>query len=189
MKSLLRSLTLLAIVVAVASPLSADDAKKAAAKEKKAAGNKQGQKKGAGPDLAARTLKQFEKASLTEEQVGKIKDLAKVAQEKSAEARKKARLSKEQQEARTAAMKKAKEEGKTKKDLQDAINAAVELSADQKAAMDEARAIQTSFQKEVRGLLTDEQRKAIRGKGGAKKKPAEGDKKKPAEKKKKKAAE
>ena len=62
MKRVAKNLLRLGLVLAVAAPLNAADEKK--------------KKKKRQPNLAAQTIKKFAKAELTEEQQGKVKELA-----------------------------------------------------------------------------------------------------------------
>ena len=185
MKTIVKSCGLVLLALVIAAPLSADDkkpakegAKKAAAKEgaKKDAAKKDAPKRRGGNQLLAATLKRLAKAELSEEQVASIKKLGAEHLAKIAEATKKGRLSKEQQQARAAARKKGQADGLKGKELQAAVNAAAELTDEQKAALAAAGEARAAFNKAVTGLLTAEQRKSLRG--GARKSDAP--KKKPA---------
>ena len=123
------------------------------------------EKKKKGPaSLADRTLKRYESVELTDDQVAKIKELATTAQTKLAGVKEKADLTPEQRKARQDAIKKAKDEGKEKKDFRDAVSAAVTLTEDQKAAQAESKKIMGDFNKSVAGLLTEEQKAAMKAK-------------------------
>lgn len=173
----MRTLLSLVLVAAIAVPVLAAEPK---------AKKKRGPKK---PDPGAMILKKLEKAELTEDQVAKIKELCAGVAEKIVAARQKANLTAEQKKARAEAIKKAKEEGKTGKEMMKAVQGAVELTPEQKSAMDEARKIQGEMMKKVFALLTPEQRekaglKGPRKKGGEKKPRAKkGGGKKPGPKK------
>ncbi len=158
MKSLAKTLTLLALVVLVAAPLSAADEKK--------------KKKGKRGSLAENTIKRYEKAELTDEQIAKIKALAAEVGPKLADLRGKAKLSKEQTTARREAMKKAKEDGKKGKEIRAAADAAASLTDEQKATMKEVAKINGEYNKSVMGLLTAEQKQKAGIKKRKKKKDA-----------------
>ena len=76
------------------------------------------------PGAAAAFLKRVEKAGLSEEQVAKVKEIAASYKDKLAAAK----LSKEQQAARTAALKKAKADGLDRKATQAAVAEAVAVA-------------------------------------------------------------
>jgi len=160
MKNLLKSLVLVCLAVAIAMPLAAQEDKKK--KKKKGANNRSA--------LTAFVKKVSDKVDLTDEQEAKIKKLQEEATPKLAEANKV--IGKKRREL-GAARKKAIADGKKGKEAQAAAEAAVGLTADEKAALAKTREIQTGFQKAVAGLLTDEQKaKAglVRGKKKKKKK-------------------
>ena len=159
MKNLLKSLVLVCLAVAITLPLAAQDAKK---KKKKGAGKAQ-------QSALARVDKQLSaKADLTDEQSAAIKKLQDEAQPKLAEANKV--IGKKRREL-AAARKKAAADGKKGKEAQEAAEAAVGLTADEKAALAKTREITQGFQKAVRALLTPEQlEKAGLKRGGKKKK-------------------
>jgi len=156
MKRVGTNLLSLALALVIAAPLFAAD------KERK----KKPRKK---PDPAARVLKRFEKAELTEEQVAKVKELAAKVAKETAECRKKAALTPDQQKARKEAMEKAKAEGKEGRELYAAARDAVKLSPDQEAAMKEVRKAQDAMMKEIMGMLTDEQKAKVGKRSGPRK--------------------
>jgi len=166
MKRVGTNLLSLALALVIAAPLFAAD------KEKKKGPRKK-------PDPATWILKRFEKAELTDDQVAKIKQLVAKVAEETAECRKKAAPTPEQQKARKEAMEKAKAEGKEGRELYAAARDAVKLSPDQEAAMKEVRKAHGAMWKEIMGMLTDEQ-KAKLGKQFGPRKP----RKKPVAKKK-----
>jgi len=180
MKSLLNGLLLVALMAVVAAPSFAGDDKakadkaKAAAKkdgEKKDGEKKDGEKKkkpreGAkkrdpAETLAAGVLRRLGKVELTVEQQEEIKKLAATYSPKLIEARKKGNLTREQQQARQAAMKKAKADGLARKEAQAAVAAAASLSEEQQAAMAATRKIQAEFNKAAMAVLTEDQRKQV----------------------------
>lgn len=158
MKKLLTSLVLVCLAVAIAMPLSAEDEKK----KKKKGGNKARQ------SALAKVAKQIKsKVDLTDEQEAKIKKLVEDAEPKLAEANKV--IGKKRGEL-GAARKKAQADGKKGKEAQAAAEAAVGLTAEEKAALGKSREITQGFQKAVRALLTPEQQEKAGLKRGGKKK-------------------
>lgn len=156
MKRVGTNLLSLVLALVVAAPLFAAD------KERK----KKPRKK---PDPAARVLKRLEKAELTDEQIAKVKELAAKVAKETAECRKKAAPTPEQQKARKEAMEKAKAEGKEGRELFAAARDAVKLSPYQEAAMKEVRKAQDAMMKEIMGMLTDEQKAKVGKRSGPKK--------------------
>ena len=153
MRATSKTILLLALVLAVAAPLSAADKKKPGKKA----------------PVAVQVPKGIE---LSEEQKQKVAELNKKYVPQLAEARKKIGLSKEQRQARAEAFKKARADGKKGKEIREAANAAAKLTDDQKAAAEELRTLQGEIRTALMGILTDEQKAGLR-KGGAKKKKAE----------------
>jgi hypothetical protein len=141
MKRLTTQLLVLLLMAVVAAPLAA-----------------QQQNKKKQPTLAQRTLKRFAKAELTEEQTAKIKELATAAVPKLTAARKKAALTAEQRQAMNAARKKATDDGLKGKALREAVQAAGNLTDEQKVGVAEQRALTLEFNKATIGLLSEEQR-------------------------------
>ena len=156
MKNVLKTVTLLALALVIAVPMSAQEKKK-----------KKG-KKGARNPLAA-VVKKVHDAGADEATVEKVEALAKEYGPKLTEANKGLGDVLKQRREATA---KAKADGKTGKDLQAAVNAAVKLTDEQQAAMKKAQSIRQEFNKAVVALLTPEQAKAagIRAGQGANKK-------------------
>ncbi len=144
MKRFAKTMLLLGLVLAVASPLSAADEKK--------------KKKKRQPNLAAQTIKRFAKAELTDEQQTKVKALAAEHAPKINAARKKAALSDEQKAARTKAIKDNKAAGKKGKEARAAVAAASKLTEAQKAALEETRKASAAYNAAVVALLTPEQK-------------------------------
>ena len=111
---------------------------------------------------------------LTVDQQTKLDALNKEFGPKLVECRKKAAsiITADQKKARTEAIKKAKADGKKGKDLREAANAALAITADQKAKQAETKKAMGALNKEIRtqfaALLTDEQKAKL--KGGKKKK-------------------
>jgi hypothetical protein len=165
MKRVAANLLSLTLALVIAAPLFAAD------KEKKKPPRKK-------PDPGAWILKRFEKAELTEEQVAKVKELVAKVAEETAELRKKAAFTPDQQKARKEAMEKAKAEGKEGRELFAAVKDVVKLTPEQEEAMKEVRKAQGAMMKEIMGMLTDEQKQKL-GKQFGPKKP----RKKPGAKK------
>jgi len=145
MKSVVRTLFTLALAVLIASPLLAGEGKRKKAKPKP-------------QDPAAGILKSLEKAELTPEQVTKIKELAQASAEKIKAAEAKVGLTPEQKKARQEAQAKAKADGKTGKEVQAAVDAAMNLTEAQKAAMKDVAELRAALRKEALALLTPEQK-------------------------------
>ena len=108
---------------------------------------------------------------LSDDQKQKVAELNKKFASKLADARKKIGLTKEQRQARAEAFKKAKADGKKGKEIREAVNAAVDLTKDQKAAAEALRTLQVEIRAALMGVLTDEQKAGLR-KGGGRKKDA-----------------
>ena len=109
-------------------------------------------------DASTMLLKQLEEVGLTDDQVAKVKELGKVAVAKMKALRDEAGITAALMKKRTEARKSLTEAGKKGKELAAAISEASGLSEAQEAAMKKANAIRMAFQKEVLGLLTDEQK-------------------------------
>lgn len=144
MKSVVRTLLTLALAVVIASPLLAAEGKRG--------------KKAPAQDPAAFLLKSLEKAELTPEQVTKIKELVKAWADKIKAADDKVGLTPEQKKARQEAMAKAKADGKTGKEAKAAVDEAMKLTDEQKAAQKAADEVRASMRKEAMALLTAEQK-------------------------------
>jgi len=142
MKFTVRTVLLLVLALAIAAPVSAAEKKK---------NRKQA-------DPAARMLKRLEKAELDEEQVAKIKKLAAEYAPKLADARNKLGLTREQKKARKAAARQNKTDGVKGKKARQAVNAAMNLSEEQKEANTELSKLQAQFSKAAFAVLSDDQR-------------------------------
>jgi Spy/CpxP family protein refolding chaperone len=172
MKHVLKTMIVLALVVAVAAPLSAADDAKEKKKPRKGQGN---------PAVAAMMTK-LKAVELTDDQEAKIKEVAAsfTGKFKDAQAKLSEVLGPDQRKARADAMKKAREDGKKGKELQEAAYAALNLDADKLAELKKQEAaikeLQTGFTAAVREVLTAEQIEKAglrggKGKGKAKAKP------------------
>jgi Spy/CpxP family protein refolding chaperone len=155
MKSSLKTILLLALALAVAAPLAAAD------KKKKKPGKK-----------AASAVRVPKGIELSDEQKQEVAALNTKYATQVAESRKKVGLTKPQREARAEAVKKAKADGKKGKGLRAAVEAAVNMTDDQKAAAKQLRTLQAEIRKALMGILTDEQKAGLRKGGGKKKKAA-----------------
>jgi hypothetical protein len=156
MKSVARTLLTLALAVVIASPLMAGEGKK-------------GRKTAKVADPAAGILKSMEKAELTPEQVAKIKELAKAWADKIKAAEDKVALTPEQKKARQEAQAKAKADGKTGKEAKQAVDEAMKMTDEQKAAMKEVDELRGGLRKEAVALLSAEQKAKAGIKEGKKK--------------------
>jgi colicin import membrane protein len=180
MKTLLKSVVLVALALAVAAPLSAGEGEKKAEGKKPAAKKADGAKKAAAKKAAGKKrapgaqavnalLKRLSAAELSDEQVAKIKEIAAEYAPKLVEARQKQGLSKEQQAAMKEARAKAKADGLKGKAAAEAVAKAVNLSDDQKAAQAAVRELSAALNKAALAVLTDEQRAKIAPKRAANK--------------------
>jgi hypothetical protein len=142
MRQLTRTVTVLALAVAVMGSLQAAEKQKKAKKK----------------DPAAQILKRLEAAELTEDQITKIKELATEYAPKLAAAEEAVGLTKEQKQARKDAAAKNKADGLKGKKAQKAIQAAMNLTEEQKTALAESQKLQTEFNEAAFALLSDEQR-------------------------------
>ncbi len=170
MKRVLTCLAVLALSAFVATSSFADDAPK---KKKGADGGK-----GKGSPALAQVMKALEAANLTDEQKGKIKELAAKMKEATKSLADEG-LTEELIKKRGELMKAAREAGKKGKDLADAAKEG--LSEAEVAVLNKEMQAQGKFHKEVLALLTDEQKAALpertmkawsgpeKGKGGKKK--------------------
>ncbi|MBI1247663.1 hypothetical protein GC197_07410 [bacterium] len=152
----------LVAVLSVGTVLGADDAQP---KKKKPAAGK-------GPQAAI--FARLSKLDLSDEQKDQVAAIKKEFGPKLQELTKAVGLSKDQKEARMAAMKQAKEKGLKGKEARDLVDAATSLTDEQKEAQKAVADLNGKIREKLAGILTDEQKKEL-GIGG--KKPA-GDKKK-----------
>ena len=167
MKTIIHTLSLFLLALAVITPTFADDkTDKAKAKKKKP---------------AATAIKVPKGIKLNEDQRAKLAALNKELGPKLAACRKDAAgiITADQKKARAAAIKEAKAAGKKGKELREAAEAAFKVSEEQKTKLAECKKAMGALQKEGRAglaaILTDEQKAKLRaGRKGGKK----GDKKK-----------
>lgn len=159
MKYVARTVFLLVLGLLLALPLSAE----AKGKKKKAARQ---------PDFAAQILKRLSKASLTTEQITKVKEICARQATPLAAARQKAALTPIQRKARAEATKKAKAQGLKGNALKKSVATAVSLTPEQNAGVKQLQDIQRDVMKEATSLLTTEQKARL----GIKAKPKKGGK-------------
>ncbi len=133
------------------APVMADDD----VKEKKK--GKKDQERG----MATQLIKRLEDVKLTEDQVAKIKEIGKAADEKAKEISDNSGLTAELVKKHAAAQKSLKDSGLKRKELVAAVNEKAGLSEDQATAMKAVNAIRMKMQKDVIALLTDEQKGAL----------------------------
>ena len=159
MKYALKSLLVLALVAIVALPAVADDAPK----KKKKPNAKAQAARGGGRQVAA-LMKKLKEADLTDEQTAKIKSIGAEYGPKFQAAQaavREAMGGKEAAQKRAAARKKAMEDGLKGKELQAAVEKALDLSPEQKEAAKKAQKgtqeVQQAFVAAVREVLTAEQ--------------------------------
>lgn len=121
--------------------------------------SKKGKKgKGRNNQAATQLIKQLEPVGLTEEQTAKIKEMGKAAAAKMKELQASAGLTPEILKKRIEAQKSMKDSGKKGKELAAAVNEAAGLSEAHIAAFKTVNEARMSFQREVIGMLTDEQK-------------------------------
>jgi Spy/CpxP family protein refolding chaperone len=143
----------LAVSLAIASSLFAQD------KEKKAP--REGRGRGGAMDRIDGMVRNL---NLTDDQKAKLEEIKKEYAPKFKEAAEKSEgiLTPEQKTARKEAMKAAREAGKRGPEVRKEIEAAMKLTDEQKAKMADARKAMEALQKEVRGkvmeILTPEQK-------------------------------
>ena len=175
MKTIIHTLSLFLLALAVITPTFADDkTDKAKAKKKKP---------------AATAIKVPKGIKLNEDQRAKLAALNKELGPKLAACRKEAAgiITADQKKAMGAAIKEARAAGKKGKELREAAEATAKITEDQKTKQAECKKAMGAIQKEIRaglsGILTDEQKAQLKagkkgGKKGAEKGGKKGDKKK-----------
>lgn len=136
----------------VAPAFAQDDA----AKKKRAQRGQQGQR-----NAAVQIIKQLEEVKLTDDQVAKIKELGKSVAAKTKAIRDEAGITPELVKKRAEAQKALKDSGKKGKELMEAINREAGYSEAQAEAVKKMAEVRTAFQKQVIGLLTDEQKENL----------------------------
>ena len=155
MKVVLRSMLVLAIVsVILANFANAQEEKK---------------KKGRGRGADSDPFNLPRSITLSEEQKKKLDDLKKELEPKLQAALKKSQLTDEQRTAQREARQKARDDGKRGREAQEAVEAALNLTAEQK----EGRAELNKIREAVQGLLTDDQKAQLRERRGNRKKKSD----------------
>ena len=163
MKCTVRMLSTLSLVVLLASPLVAAD------KQRK---GKRGQRNR--KPSVARFLPKEIQSTLSDEQKKKIAALDEEFGPKLAELAKKrgSILTPEQKKAEAEARKVARDAGKKRKELQEAVDAALKLTDEQKRQLAELKKESGPLNKTIRdkvlGLLTDDQKAKLPKRGGGK---------------------
>jgi len=181
MMKAIRSVLLLALVLAIASPLIAAEQPH----------HRGGRRPHHGPREGFSILSKhfLEGINLTADQKAKVEELKAQVGPKLKEAREKMHgiFTEEQKQARAEAVKAAREAGKKGHELREAVKAAVQLTDEQKAKLAEVRKAMGEVHKEIReqfkALLTPEQKEAIKERIKERMKKAHGHHKKRAEKK------
>ena len=140
------------MVALVAAPVFAQDD---SATKKKRKGQRDQQ------NVAMQTIKQLEATKLTDEQIAKIKELAKPVNAKIKGLRDEAGFTPALLKQRADAQKSLKDSGKKGKELQAAINEAAGFTEAQSAAIAKVNEARTAFQKQVIALLSDEQKENL----------------------------
>ena len=161
MKRTLQGLLVLTLAVVLAMPAMAAEEKKK--KKKKGRKAPVAVKVPKGIELDADQKKQV--AAINKEFAPKLLEIAKKSR---------AIITPEQRKARSAAAKKAKADGKKGKEARAAVNAAAEITAEQKKALAEVNKARQAVTKAARAkfaaILTDEQKAKLPKKKGKKKK-------------------
>jgi len=156
MKLLVRGLFVFSLALTLATAVSAEEKKKDEAK-----------KPAVNPIF---TFNKNMKPAATEEQIKKLADLEKEYAPQLADLSKKASaiVTPERVKASVEARKKAIDDGKKGKEVQEAVDAAIKLTDDEKKTMKELNAARGKLNQEINkkkmGLLTDEQKESLKPK-------------------------
>ncbi|MCA9113672.1 MAG: hypothetical protein KDA79_01205 [Planctomycetaceae bacterium] len=164
MKTMLRSVCLMTLAGVLAAPLLAADGEAAAPKKKAARQQQQQRQQG-----RARNMFRLPKSiALSEEQQAKVDALSKEYAPRMGELLKKSNeiLTEDQQKARREAFRAAREAGKKGKDFRAAVDAAVQLTDEQKQTQKAVRAEMQKLMEEGRSklaeILTADQREQLK---------------------------
>ena len=111
--------------------------------------------------MATQFLKQLEPAKLTDEQLAKVKEMAKEATEKMAALRKDAGITPELMKKRTAIAKKMQGSDLKAKERTAAINKEAGLTEAQAAVFQQTNQSRVEFQRKIFAMLSDEQKAAL----------------------------
>jgi hypothetical protein len=152
MKSLVRVLSILALVCVTFSNSFAQDAQKGNKGGEKKAGQKQGK-----VSLTDQFIKQLEPAGLSEDQIASIKKLMTSVADDVAAKREKAGITAQIMRKRGEARKAGTEAGKKGADLKKYVEETLGLTDDQKSVVDETEKAMTKVKLEAGKLLTKEQ--------------------------------
>jgi Spy/CpxP family protein refolding chaperone len=145
----LKMIGAIALAAMIATPVLAQDE---AAGKKKKRGNR-GQL-----NAATQLLKTLDEVGLTDEQVAKVKEMGKEVGAKMKAMREEAGITTELQKKRMEIQRSMKDSELKGKDLVAAINKKAGFSESQAAALKAVNEVRMKFQKDVVGLLTDEQK-------------------------------
>ncbi|GAA4426818.1 MULTISPECIES: hypothetical protein [Bremerella] len=156
----------LVAILSVGTALGADEAKP---KKKKQEGGKAAQ---------AGIFARVQKLDLTAEQKEQVAAIQKEFGPKLQELTKAVGLTKEDRQARMAAMKEGNEKGLKGKELREFVEAKAPLTDEQKEAQKAVNELNGKIREKLAGVLTEEQKKEL-GLGGKKKGPGPNKKKKP----------
>lgn len=163
----IRGLFVLAVVACLSLPSVADDAKPKK-KAKPGAEEVEG-KKARGRAVGGAAFAVPKGIELSDEQQEQVAALRKEYAPKMREIAKKIGLSADQRKAMAEARKAAAADGKKGKEAREAINAAVNLSDEQKAAQAEMQELAKEIRGKVMDLLTEDQKAKLPKRGGGKK--------------------
>lgn len=152
MKSLVRILSILAIVCVTFSTSFAQDAQKGNKGGEKKAGQKQGK-----VNLTDQFIKQLEPAGLSEDQIASIKKLMTSVADDVAAKREKAGITAQIMRKRGEARKAGTEAGKKGAELKKYVEETLGLTDDQKSVIDETDKAMTKVKLEAGKLLSKEQ--------------------------------
>ncbi len=141
-----KTLSAIALSLALTMTVTADDAK-----PKKGA-------KGGGNPAATQMLKQFEAVGLTEDQIAKVKEVAKKMGAESKSILEGAGITPDVMKKRAEATKAMKDSGKKGKELAAAVDKEAGLTEAQAEAMKKVAELRMKYQNEVIGMLTQEQK-------------------------------
>ncbi|MGI9473896.1 MAG: Spy/CpxP family protein refolding chaperone [Rubripirellula sp.] len=143
----LKMIGAIALAALIATPVLAQD---------EAAGKKR--KRGGQQNAGTQLIKQLQDVGLTDEQTAKIKELGKVIGAKMKSMKEDAGITAELTKKRAEIQKAMKDSDLKGKDLMAAINEKAGFTEAQAAALKAVNEVRVKFQKEVVGMLSDEQK-------------------------------
>ncbi len=168
MRRACRVMMLLALVAVMAAPLAAQEKKK----------GKKGRKNQERGGVLTQLMKQVEKAEPTAEQKEKIKEITGKVEAELKELQAAVKLTPEQLKAQREARAKAEADGVKGKEMRDAVDAAMNLTEEQKAVRAKFQKQMAEVRQQIVGLLSAEQvEKAglkVGRRGGGKKRNKDG---------------